>query len=277
MPDDDWKKSVDKEIRDCNIAKTRLQDKDVQQQKELDTDRREILDLYDEKNEINNRLAIIETGKVNHKAFNELKTCVSNVKILLKTERKFLPWIAMIVSLIAGIGTIVFIVTQMAEGAGTARQIDNSQFHKHEPLFHADDLKTIFTWLGVDISRNTKVIKTKNYLHLIDIKGKTTVIEHDTEGYMFMCIRARVYYLLHVKRDDKYVWNIYAVDYRDKDSDITKLFIEMEKEFLRTKHKCPKTKGKLVFATSCTMGVSRSNFSDFQQFYGPFFRPTSPS
>ncbi|MCP4259092.1 MAG: hypothetical protein GY774_16525 [Planctomycetes bacterium] len=115
MPqDEEWKKSVDDEVKKCNIEKARLQDKDEHQQKEIDLGWKERQDLYTEKNAIKDRVTIVETDKVGSGEFNKLKTCVSNLKILLKTERKFLPWIAMIISILAGLATLVFIISRMS-------------------------------------------------------------------------------------------------------------------------------------------------------------------
>lgn len=99
------------------MSKEAWEREDEHLQKQVDECKEERSELYDYKNKINSRLDIIETGKVDKSKFDDLKRCVSNLKISLKTERKFLPWIAMILAIIASLCTTVFVVTQMAEGA----------------------------------------------------------------------------------------------------------------------------------------------------------------
>ena len=113
MSDEDWKKSVDKEIKFCNEARVRLEEHDKQQQKELDEGKKERLELYDYKNDIYKKLTFMKASQVSPEEFKTLSKCVNS----LKTEKKFLPWLGLIISMIVGICMLFsFITSKKTEG-----------------------------------------------------------------------------------------------------------------------------------------------------------------
>ncbi len=109
MPDQTWKDKIDKEIKVCYATRATLNEKTKQQQKEIDEGRKERLELYDHKNAANDRLTAMEGGKVDYKTFTALSKCVTT----LKTEKKFLPYIAMIVSTLAALGTLIYVIVKL--------------------------------------------------------------------------------------------------------------------------------------------------------------------
>ena len=120
MPDDDWKRSVDKEIRICNAFRVLFDEKTKQQQKELDEGKKERLELYDYKNDIYRKLTFMKASQVDPREFRTLSKCVNT----LKTEKKFLPWLGLIISIIVGLCMIFTILTsRKAEGSDLQSEI----------------------------------------------------------------------------------------------------------------------------------------------------------
>ena len=108
----EWVKSINKDMKECHEIRVRLEEHDKTQQKELDECKKERMELYDHKNAINNRLTAIEGGKVDYKTFNILKQCVAT----LKAEKKFLPYIVMIISALAGLGALAYVLIRIGGG-----------------------------------------------------------------------------------------------------------------------------------------------------------------
>ncbi len=107
--DPEWVKSVNNDIKSCNEIRVRLEEHDKAQQKEIDEGKKERMELYDHKNEINNKLTFLDTGKVDYKTFNVLSKCVAT----LKAEKRFLPYTVMIISALAGLGSLVYVIVRL--------------------------------------------------------------------------------------------------------------------------------------------------------------------
>lgn len=132
MPDDKWKQSVNDDIKACTEFRVRLEEHDKSQQRELDKANNEIVELYDHKNAIKDRLTIVETDKIgatvfrkftndvavlksdtiNKETFNKLGNRVNG----LITEKKFLPWLAVIISVVIGLGTLFMLFSKPVKG-----------------------------------------------------------------------------------------------------------------------------------------------------------------
>ncbi len=70
------------------------------------------MELYYHKNEIKQKITLLETGKVDYTTFNVLSKCVTQ----LKAEKKFLPFIVMIISALAGLGSLVYVIVRLGGG-----------------------------------------------------------------------------------------------------------------------------------------------------------------
>ena len=117
---EDWKKQVDKEIRICNAFRVLFDERTKQQQKELDEGKKERLELYDYKNDIYRKLTFMKASQVDPREFRTLSKCVTT----LKTEKKFLPWLGLIISIIVGLCMIFTILTsRKAEGSDLQSEI----------------------------------------------------------------------------------------------------------------------------------------------------------
>ena len=152
---EDWKRSVDKEIRICNAFRVLFDERTKQQQKELDEGKKERLELYDYKNDIYRKLTFMKANQIDPKEFRTLSKCVNT----LKTEKKFLPWLGVIISVIVGLCMIFTIITsRKAEGASLQSFFSISDFGMRISDFDRHKLRKLNTNSFVSI----RVISTAN-------------------------------------------------------------------------------------------------------------------
>ncbi len=105
--DELWKAKIDGENKNCNEARIRLEEQTKSQQKEIDSQEALISDLFDYKNNIYQKITGLEAQKVGYQNFNALAKCVTQ----LKTEKKFLPYLVMIVTLIGTIASVIYLAS----------------------------------------------------------------------------------------------------------------------------------------------------------------------
>lgn len=129
--DEKWKQTVDKDMKSYNEMRVRLEEHDKNQEKDIAENKELISDLYDYKNNIYKKLTYLEVEKVSVKDHNALAKCVTQ----LKTEKKFLPWLVMITSLVVSIASLIFIVSKVT---------------------HSDKVKSSKEGTDVRVSRNTQ-------------------------------------------------------------------------------------------------------------------------
>jgi hypothetical protein len=110
--DEKWKQVVDTDMKVCNEMRVRLEEHDKTQQKEIDESKSQISELYDYKNDIFRKLTTIDANKVSYKEYNALVKCVTQ----LKTEKKFLPYLVMGISLLASIASVIYVISKLAGG-----------------------------------------------------------------------------------------------------------------------------------------------------------------
>lgn len=90
--DEQWKAKVDSENKKCNEARIVLQEHEKSQQKEIDDHSDLISELYDYKNKIFQKITVLEV------------------------EKKFLPYLVMILSACATIGMFVWTILKAGGG-----------------------------------------------------------------------------------------------------------------------------------------------------------------
>jgi hypothetical protein len=90
----------------------RLEEQSKSQQKEIDEQWKQISDLFDYKNNIIQKITGLESQKVSYQSFNALSKCVTQ----LKTEKKFLPYVVMIVTLIGTIASVLYLTFDANRG-----------------------------------------------------------------------------------------------------------------------------------------------------------------
>lgn len=112
MDNEVWKGKVEEDMKSCFEHRVRLDEKTKSQQKEIDENRSLLSDLYDYKNNTYEKITNIEANKVSYKQYNALSKCVTQ----LKTEKKFLPWLIMGMSLIASVASVVYVISKLAGG-----------------------------------------------------------------------------------------------------------------------------------------------------------------
>ncbi len=112
MNDEVWKHKVETDMKACNEVRVRLEENDKHQGEKIDKHEELISNLYDYKNDTYRKITFIEANQIGRKEFNTLSKCVNT----LKTERKFWPWLVMIVSAAVAIASIVLRVMGTTQG-----------------------------------------------------------------------------------------------------------------------------------------------------------------
>jgi hypothetical protein len=107
-----WKQKVDADMKSCNEQRVRLEEHDKAQKKEIDSNKGELSDLYDYKNDIYRKLTENRANAATTNDHNELKDQVTQ----LRTEKKFIPYVVMIISLIGTILSGVYIMNKLTRG-----------------------------------------------------------------------------------------------------------------------------------------------------------------
>jgi hypothetical protein len=110
--DEIWKAKVDGENKKCNEARVRLEEHEKAQQKEIDNHETLISDLFDYKNDIYRKITENKANAVTKSDFDEVAESVTQ----LKTEKKFMPWLFVGISIILSIASVVYVITQLAGG-----------------------------------------------------------------------------------------------------------------------------------------------------------------
>jgi hypothetical protein len=79
-------------MRDCRDMRIRLEEHDKAQEKDIEEARGERMELYEHKNKIYKKITVLEM------------------------EKKFFPWAVMILSAIASLGTLIYVIVKLAGG-----------------------------------------------------------------------------------------------------------------------------------------------------------------
>ena len=110
--DENWKRRVEEDMKSCNENRVRLEEHDKAQQKEIDGGQEQLSELYDYKNDIYRKLTENKANAATIKEHHALAKQVTQ----LKTEKKFLPYVIMIISLISAIVTVIYATNKLTRG-----------------------------------------------------------------------------------------------------------------------------------------------------------------
>lgn len=104
--DEKWQENVNRDMKKCNETRVRLEEHDKNQEKDIEENKRLIEQLFDYKNTILRKQTYLEVNKVDQKELDDINKCLT----VLKTEKKFMPYAAMIISVVVAIATLVWTV-----------------------------------------------------------------------------------------------------------------------------------------------------------------------
>jgi hypothetical protein len=110
MIDEVWKHKIEADMKKCNEIRVRLEETDKHQGEKIEKNVELIEHMYDYKNNIYRKITFIEANKVDRKEFDAISKCVNT----MKTEKKFLPWVVMIFSVIGTIVSVVYMLLKVA-------------------------------------------------------------------------------------------------------------------------------------------------------------------
>lgn len=130
MTEEHWKNKVDESMKTCNEQRVRLEEHDKAQQKEIDTNSEQLSELYDYKNDIYRKITENKANAVSHYEHSELKTQVTQ----LRTEKKFLPYVVMIISLIGTIISGIYITNKLTRGTYVGKSSNQNETHERLPV-----------------------------------------------------------------------------------------------------------------------------------------------
>lgn len=131
--DDDRNRKIDDEMKTCNEIRVRLEEHDKVQQKEIDHTKSEVSELYDYKNDIYRKITENKANAATVKDHNELAKQVTQ----LKTEKKFLPYVVMIISLIGTIISGVYITNKLTRGKYVGKQCSQIEVNERLPVLRS--------------------------------------------------------------------------------------------------------------------------------------------
>jgi GTPase involved in cell partitioning and DNA repair len=134
MQDEAWRARIDADNKKCNEARIRLEEHEKSQQKEINENKELISELYDYKNNIYRKLTVLEVDKVDVKDHNSLAKCVTQ----LKTEKKFLPYVIMILSLIGTIISVVYMTNKFARGVDIGKSRSQVEVNERLPILRSE-------------------------------------------------------------------------------------------------------------------------------------------
>jgi hypothetical protein len=127
---DQWNRRLDIDMRRCNETRVRLEEHDKAQQKELDSHKEELSELYDYKNDIYRKITENRANAATVLAHNRLKEQVAQ----LQTEKKFLPYVVMIISLIGTIISGIYITNKLTRGEHVGKSGNQNEAHERLPI-----------------------------------------------------------------------------------------------------------------------------------------------
>jgi hypothetical protein len=134
MTDEHWKHKVDESMKACNEQRVRLEEHDKAQQKEIDTNSEQLSDLYDYKNDIYRKLTENRSNAASIKDHNVLVQEVTR----LKTEKKFLPYVVMIISLVATIISGIYITNKLTRREHVGKSSNQDATHERLSVLRSE-------------------------------------------------------------------------------------------------------------------------------------------
>lgn len=137
MAEDNWKQRVDADMKSCNEQRVRLEEHDKAQQKEIDTNAEQVSELYDYKNDIYRKITENRANAPTVIDHNKLAKEVTQ----LKTERKFLPYVIMIISLIGTIISGIYITNKLTRGKYVSKSSSPIEVNERLPVLRSELFK----------------------------------------------------------------------------------------------------------------------------------------
>ncbi len=125
-----WNRRVDVDMRNCNEMRVRLEEHDKSQQKEIDSHKKELSKLYDYKNDIYRKITENKADAATVLQHNDLKHLVTQ----LKTEKKFLPYLVMVISLIGTIVSGIYITNKLTRGGDVSKSGNTTEIDERLPV-----------------------------------------------------------------------------------------------------------------------------------------------
>lgn len=101
--DERWQHLVNEDMKKCAEIRVRLEEHDKTQKEDISENKRLIEQLFDYKNDILRKLTFLEVNKVDKGKLDEICKCLT----VLKTEKKLIPYVALIISVLVGMGTLI--------------------------------------------------------------------------------------------------------------------------------------------------------------------------
>ena len=137
MTEELWRQRVDADMKSCNEQRVRLEEHDKAQQKEIDISKSELSELYDYKNDIYRKITENKANAATVTDHNELAKQVTQ----LKTEKKFLPYVVMIVSLIGTIMSGIYITNKLTRGKYVSKSRSPIEVNERLPVLRPEMFK----------------------------------------------------------------------------------------------------------------------------------------
>jgi hypothetical protein len=126
---EEWKKMVSADIKQCTEMRILLRESDKYQDEKIAESMRLIEQLFEHKNEILRQLTTLEACQVDQKDVSLIRKGLIEVKTeekvtpeafdklaekvtVLMTEKKFLPYLIMILSALTGVGALVVMLVK---------------------------------------------------------------------------------------------------------------------------------------------------------------------
>lgn len=134
MADEQWKHKVDEDMKQCNEQRVRLEEHDKTQQKEIDEGKSQLSELYDYKNDIYRKITENKSNSATVRDHNELARQVTQ----LKTEKKFLPYVVMIISLIGTIISGIYITNKLTRGKYVSKSRSQIEVNERLPVLRSE-------------------------------------------------------------------------------------------------------------------------------------------
>jgi nitrogen fixation/metabolism regulation signal transduction histidine kinase len=134
MLEADWKARVELDMKHCTENRVRLEEHDKAQQKEIDTASEQLSDLYDYKNDIYRKITEDRANAAKIQDYRELATEVTK----LKTEKKFLPYFVMVLTLLITIATAIYSVNKLTRGTDVNKSSNKIEAHERLPVLRSE-------------------------------------------------------------------------------------------------------------------------------------------
>jgi hypothetical protein len=132
--EEEWKLKVEEDMKVCMASRVRLEERDKAQQKDIDEQWKQISDLFDYKNDIYRKIT------ENNASAAKVKDCLELAKAVtvLKTEKKFLPYFVMIITLIVTLASAIYAVNKFTRGEDVNKSRSQNEVNERLPVLRSE-------------------------------------------------------------------------------------------------------------------------------------------